>query len=387
MTNARKTMKVAMMEQIGSHGGMDYYDYGLCAGLIKAGCRITLYTSDMKNTSALEGLEIKTVFKGIFGTGKFWLRTAKYLLACMRMLVSAIFRGCRLCHYHVFHGNLAEIGQLVLFKVTMRKIVLTVHDVESFEKSPFPPKVIGHFYNYAHVLIVHNRLSRDEIVEKLGVSPEKIRVIPHGNYLHMMEKVPDADEAKRRLRIDGNKKVVLFFGQIKDVKGLDLLLRAMPSTIAEKPDTVLLIAGRPWKTDFSSYENLIGELGIQANCVSHIRYIPNDEVPTYFAACDVVVIPYRRIYQSGVVLMAQSYGRCVLVSDIPGMLEIVRDGQNGFVFKNGDADDLSRKLLEILSDDSSRNRVAANGLRYVSENHDWDKVGVRTAEIYKELLA
>ena len=133
----------------------------------------------------------------------------------------------------------------------------------------------------------------------------------------------------------------------------------------------------------AAYEALIRKLGIRDHLVLHSRFIPHEEVASYYAAADVVVLPYRRIYQSGVVLMAMSYRRPVVVSDLPGMTEIVRDGENGFVFASGSSAQLAKRLVEILGDDESRARVAAAGFEYVSREHDWSRIGQMTAEAYK----
>ena len=84
--------------------------------------------------------------------------------------------------------------------------------------------------------------------------------------------------------------------------------------------------------------------------VRHIRFIPDEDVGDYYAAADLVVLPYRKIYQSAVLLMALSHGRAVLVSDLPGMTDIVEHGRNGWVFREGDVADLEEKLGELLAD-------------------------------------
>jgi glycosyltransferase involved in cell wall biosynthesis len=175
-------------------------------------------------------------------------------------------------------------------------------------------------------------------------------------------------------------------GQIKDVKGLDILIEAFPEVARKVPEVTLLIAGRPWKTDFSAYQTLINRLGINDKCVLHIRYIPNDQLPSYFAAADIVVLPYRKIYQSGVILLAMSSRRAVVVSDIPGMTEMITDEQNGYLFAAGSAASLADRLIRALHDDLGRASVAARALEYVRQNHDWEQIGEQTASLYRTVL-
>jgi len=188
------------------------------------------------------------------------------------------------------------------------------------------------------------------------------------------------------LRIQSSAKVVLFFGQIKHTKGLDQLIEALPRAASKIPNIMLLIAGRPWKTQFAAYESLIEKLNVKQFCRLHIGFVPDQDVAAYYAAADVVALPYRRIYQSGVLLMAMSYSRPVIVSNLPGMTEIVRDGINGYVFTNGSTDALSDVLVRALKSDRERQIYSDHALQYITNNHDWNQIGESTAALYREVL-
>ena len=274
---------------------------------------------------------------------------------------------------------------VLLVRFAGRKVVITAHDVESFVSSLEVPIMSRMAYRLAHRVIVHNRISRDELKVRLRVHESKIAVIPHGNYLHALRPMPPVEVARVSLGIPPLAKVLLFFGQIKEVKGLDILLSAMPSVLQQYPDVALLIAGKPWKTEFAEYRARIDELGIHDACFAHIRYISDEDVPLYYGAADLVVLPYRRIYQSGVALMAMSYGKAVLVSDIPGMLEVVHDQETGFVFRSGDVDDLVRGICAIFANRPVLEKVAKLGLRLMGEKYNWTVIGQRTKEIYASL--
>jgi glycosyltransferase involved in cell wall biosynthesis len=302
-------------------------------------------------------------------------------------LAKAVTHGEKICHLHLFHGEMHELALVVLSKLCRRKVIITVHDVESFSPVAAGRNIISKVYQLADRLVVHNQVSKRELVELRRVSPTRIDVIPSGNYINDAFERSNPVEARRTLGISETKRVILFFGQIKDVKGLDILIEAIPAVARESSDVTLLIAGRPWKNDFSLYERLIDNLGIRNRCALHIRYIPNEELALYFAAADVVVLPYRRIYQSAVILMAMSYGRAVVVSDLPGMTEMVSDGQNGYVFEQGSAKSLSEQLIRALQDEQMREAVALRALEYIRKNHDWEQIGKQTAMLYRAVLS
>lgn len=380
-------ISVAIVESVGSHGGMDAYDLRLCSGIFKAGCKVSLYTSDYILSALDVNFNIYRVFKGVYGKDNRWLRLARYIKGSIHAFIKIMIAGESICHLHFFHGEYYELLLAILAKLTLRKMVITVHDVESFVPGhSVNSNLIARIYNSADRLIAHNRVSKDELVAKLKISPTKISIIPHGNYIENNFKPISSEEGKTLLQLGMNQKVVLFFGQIKHVKGLDLLIEAMTAVIRDIPEAILVIAGRPWKTDFSMYEKLIDKVGIRSHCILHIRFIEDEKILPYFAAADIIVLPYRKIYQSGVILMAMSLGKPVLVSDLPGMREIITDEENGYVFAKESINSLSNKLIKILRNDQERAAVAANGYKYVKQYHDWAEVGRQTANVYREIM-
>jgi len=267
-----------------------------------------------------------------------------------------------------------------------KRIVVTVHDVDSFAGSVRGKKIITKFiYRLADRIIVHNKVSMEELAA-IGVPSRKIAIIPHGHYLNYRGDIPSQSIARDRLGIDSSAKIILFFGQIKLTKGLDQLIEALPKVASEIPNILLLIAGRPWKANFAVYESLIEKLNVKPLCRLHVGFVPDQDVATYYAAADVVALPYRRIYQSGVLLMAMSYSRPVIVSDLPGMTEIVKDGINGYVFTNGSTDALADVLVRALKSEQQCQIYSDHALLYIKEHHDWDRIGESTASLYREVL-
>jgi glycosyltransferase involved in cell wall biosynthesis len=383
---ARKIL-VAIIEPVGGHAGMDYYDFGLCRGLLAAGCGVSLYTCDETVEPEIIGLRFCPTYKRIYGPGNRWIRACRYFSGSVAAIAKAVANGEKVCHLHLFHGELQELALVVFSKLCGRKLIITVHDVESFSPVAISRKVIARIYRLADRFVVHNQVCKRELVEKLGVVPARIEVVPSGNYMNEAREGSNPVQARRELGVTERNRVVLFFGQIKEVKGLDILIEAIPEVARYIPEVTLLIAGRPWRDDFSSYERLIDNLGIRDRCVLHIRYIPNEELGLYFAAADVVVLPYRRIYQSAVILMAMSYGRPVVVSDLPGMTEMVTDGQNGYVFVQESKDALSEQLIRVLQDEQGREAVAARAAEYVRQNNSWEQIGIQTTMLYRAVLS
>lgn len=344
------SLRVAVIEPVGGHGGMDYSDVGLCGGLAKAGVETTLYTGSGIPCDATLPFEVKATYLGVYGSAPAWLRGIRYIRGSLRALVDARLGRKHIAHFHFFHVGPLEFFNVILAKLLGLRVVATAHDVQAFAKRWPLPWIARKTYEISDRIVAHSKVSQKELITALDVPRTKIYTIPHGNYLPFIGHIPPQEEARSQIGVPKNARVLLFFGQIKQVKGLDVLLRAMPEVIREYPETLLSIAGKVWKDDFRRYQSQIDALGITNNCVCHTRYIPNAATTNYYAAADIIVLPYRKIYQSAVLLMAMSYGKPVVVSDIEGMTEVVTDGVNGRVFSSSDPDALSAILVEMLSD-------------------------------------
>ncbi len=379
-------LRAAVVEPVGGHGGMDYYDFGLCGGLAEAGVEVTLYTSDETSPSKASAYAVAFPYRRIYGKDPSWLRGLRYVSGSIRALADARLQRMRIAHFHFFHVGPLELFNVTLAKLLGLKVVITAHDVQSFVENLSVPWMVERAYRTADRIIAQSKVSAEELKTILDGDADKIDVIPHGNYLHVIGEVPSRGEARTRLGLPVTGRVLLFFGQIKEVKGLDVLLQAMPRVAQAYPDATLLIAGKEWKDNFGRYERMMEDLGIKGSCVSHIRYIPDAEVPHYYAAADVVVLPYRRIYQSGVLLMAMSYAKATVVSDLAGMTEVVTDGVEGYSFPAGDAEALADKLVGALSDPEGLRLVGERARVRARERHDWGEVGRATAACYRMTL-
>lgn len=154
-------------------------------------------------------------------------------------------------------------------------------------------------------------------------------------------------EARNQLNLDEKEKVLLFFGLVREYKGLPYLLDAIPKISRAVPDVKLLIAG-----DFGGekdwYDNRIAELGIRDCVDAHDGYIPDRQVEKYFVACDVVVLPYISATQSAVVQTAYGFGKPVIVTNVGGLPEVVKDGETGYIVPPKDPVALAEAVIRFL---------------------------------------
>jgi D-inositol-3-phosphate glycosyltransferase len=170
------------------------------------------------------------------------------------------------------------------------------------------------------------------------------RLTPHPVYDRFGPAVPRM-EARNKLGIR-EEKVILFFGYIRPYKGLSTLIEAMPM-IAELP-VRLTVAGEFYEGKKET-EEMIARLGLSSRVTVIDRYLPNEVIPDYFCAADVVVLPYVSATQSGVVRLAYHYERPVVVTDVGGLAGMVEEGRTGYVVPPRNPEALASAIREILS--------------------------------------
>ena len=208
-----------------------------------------------------------------------------------------------------------------------------------------------------------------------------------GPYLGLAEeqKLP-ASLAKERLGLGSKTPVILFFGQIKKVKGLEHLVRAFRQVSNQYPSARLIIAGPEWKDSFAGYDTLIRELNLADNVLTRIEYVPDEEVGIYYSAADVVALPYTEAYQSAVLYMAYSFARPVVASAVGGLAEVVEDGVTGLLVPPADVHRLANALLSLLRDAQMARTMGEKGRALVETRFGWAEIAQKTAAVYAEVV-
>ena len=190
-------------------------------------------------------------------------------------------------------------------------------------------------------------------------------------------KAVERDEACRRIGIDPAQRYTLFFGLIRDYKGLDLLLRAWAKWM---PDgRKLLIAGEFYASR-EKYISLIEELGLQDRVVLHDRFIADEDVKYYFSAADALVLPYRTATQSGVTQIAYNFSLPMIVTRVGGLPEIVPDGRVGLVCE-ADAESIKEALQALY--DGDRLQTFKENFAQERKRFSWAAMCDRLEEVYQ----
>ncbi len=203
---------------------------------------------------------------------------------------------------------------------------------------------------------------------------------PHPIYDHYGELI-DKIEARKQLGLSADGKYVLFFGFIRDYKGLDLLIDAFGDLRLQDMGVRLLVAGE-FYGDPQPYLNRIRSLDISDIVILHNDYIPDNKVNLYFRACDIVAQPYKTATQSGVTQVAFHFECPMLVTNVGGLPEIVPDGKIGYVV-NPDAQDIADALVRYYKENKEEEFTA--GVREEKLKYGWDRMTAAVLNSYSQI--
>ena len=208
------------------------------------------------------------------------------------------------------------------------RIVSIIDNIIPHEKRFGDRPFAKYFVKPVDAFVVMSR-SVEEDMKKFVRADQPVRFIPHPIYDNYGLPIAK-DESRKKLGLDSDGKYLLFFGFIRDYKGLDLLLDAMADKRIRKMGIKAIVAGE-YYSDSKPYEEQIERLGIKDLLILHTDFIPDSEVGPYFGAADMVVQPYKTATQSGISQMAYHFEKPMLVTNVGGLPEIVPHGKAGYV--------------------------------------------------------
>lgn len=297
-----------------------------------------------------------------------WLKTGLFLRKKQPDVVIARF-------WMPFFGP--STGTIFRFfsKKTTRRLLL-VDNILPHEKRPGDLLFTKYLTSVIDGFIVMSRSVGEEL---RPFSKEKpVRFVPHPIYDHFGE-ILEKKAARRTLALPESGPVILFFGFIRDYKGLDLLLEAMGDprlkTIAPK----LVIAGECYE-DWSRYARIISAQNIENQVVAHLDFIPAEKVAAYFSAADLVVQPYKTATQSGISQIAYHFEKPMIVTNVGGLAEIVADGVSGYVVAPRPKE-IASAMLDFF--EKNRREALTAGVRREKARFSWGNLVAAIEELGK----
>jgi glycosyltransferase involved in cell wall biosynthesis len=383
-------------------GGADRpYALGLATALISSGVCLDVIGSDDLDSPELHAppavtfLNLRGSQRGDTGLAR---KVARVLVYYARLVRYAAVARPKLFHI-LWNNKVQTIDRTLLmlyYKLLGKTVVLTAHNVNAGTRDANDSRLnrltLKVQYTLADHIFVHTQRMKSELVEGFGVRSDAVTVIPFG----INNAVPNTDltpaEAKRRLGLDPGARTILFFGWIWPYKGLEFLVAAFQRIAAEHPDYRLIIAGKLKGGNERYLDDIRAAIARDASrerVIQRIEYIPDAETEVYFKAADVCVLPYKQIFQSGVLFLGYSFGLPVIAADVGSLREDIVEGRTGSLCVPCDPGDLARALRSYFDSDLYKQLdCRRQDIRdYATERHSWDTVSDMTCAVYEQLLA
>lgn len=253
------------------------------------------------------------------------------------------------------------------------KVVSMLDNVVPHEKGPGDVIFTRYFLKPVDAFIA---MSQSVLNDLRRFEPEKpALLIPHPIYDNYGPILPKA-VAREHLKLDNNKRYILFFGFIRQYKGLDLLLQAMGDERLRKLDVHLIVAGEFYE-DAAPYHKLIEDLQLGDRVLLHTEYIPNEAVKDYFCAADLVVQSYKSATQSGISQIAYHFEKPMVVTNVGGLAETIPDNKVGFIVEP-EPGAIAAAVERYYRDQREADMTAA--LRIEKQQYSWQRLA---AELHR----
>ncbi len=314
------------------------------------------------------------------------LRQVPFRHALRELLLS---RQPRIAHWHFFDEltqrpsrlatavrTLTFIGLLKMLRWRGVKLVWTAHNLEPHElRHPrWAQQAYQAMFRHAHTVIAHSQAAA-ELLRGRYTPATPIQVIPHGSYVGVYGPRQPKSVSRAALGLPAAGFIALNLGTLRPYKGLELLLAAWSGAGR------LVIAGGVKDAAYAA------ELRTQARLLAGVElrldFVPDAELPIWLGAADVVALPYRKLLTSGMLLWALSYGVPVIAPDVAPVRELIREGEQGFLFTPGAAESLRAALGRA----AAHPDLAALGERayQTALPFDWPGIAAKTAAVYREI--
>lgn len=258
------------------------------------------------------------------------------------------------------------------------KVITILDNLIPHEKRPGDKILTKYFIKPVDGFIAMSKSVFNDIEVFTTTKPRLLS--PHPIFDNFGEKIPKS-EAKKKLGISDSNKYILFFGFIRDYKGLDLLLEAFADERLRKFPVKLIVAGE-FYSDSQKYYDIIEKHKLSDHIILRTDFIPNEEVAYYFSACDIIAQPYKTATQSGVTQIGFHFEKPMLVTDVGGLSEIILNGRIGYVTKP-DRNHIANALCDFFSSDLID--TFETNIIEEKKKYSWDKMYQSILKLHQQI--
>ncbi len=366
------------------------YDHALVQGLKDNGHEVVLFTKHLnEGDQGSDDPDIRQLFYYGF-QANFMKNLPKKLFLALKGVshfFSLIILWFTLKSFKpdAIHFQWAPLPVMDRFFIPLFKkiapTILTVHDSSPFNNNPSSKlQAVGSikiFNSFDH-LIVHTKSALKTLINH-GVDKDKLSIVQHGFLSSGDGNFPPKTQSSPVMNF-------LLFGQIKPYKGVDIIINAiaeMPADIRAKCH--VNIVGSP-KMNMQPLFDLANNLSVDSSITWDLRFIHDDEIGELFSKADAMILPYRDIDASGVLMQLIPVGRPIIASRIGLFAELLEDGKHGYLIEQNDPKGLAAAMASLINDRELCIQMGANVADLQNTIPSWKEIGQATCDIYRVKL-
>lgn len=362
------------------------YTYCLASALQNEKVDVVLIVPTNRKFSDLNNLTIKKWSPSKNKKDNKILKVLKYFEYQIKLFYFVLNNKGAAVHFQFFRFKL-DILLLIVLRIFNVNLIHTAHDV-----LPHETKKIDYILNYflyraSKKIIVHSFYIKNKLASIFNINKDKIEIVPHGNFdIYLPTSPLSTAEAKKELNLLSEDKVLLFFGFIKEYKGLDTLLDSYLLVHQINPGIKFIIAGSVESKSLSEfYEKKINAIQSDGSLITNFSFIPSDKVSTYFRASDFVVLPYKDIDHSGIVHLAYSFEVPIIATNVGDFPEVVEEGKSGYLVEKNNPNALASTIIEAFNNIGLKLKMK-NYIRELNRNkYSWDNIARETIKVYEKV--
>jgi glycosyltransferase involved in cell wall biosynthesis len=274
--------------------------------------------------------------------------------------------------------SLGTIAKLIR-KNKQTKVITILDNVIPHEKRIGDRAMTKYYLKQSHAFVA---MSESVLTDLKQFQPDRPTVLsPHPLFDNFGAAV-DRTQARASLGIAANEHCLLFFGFIRDYKGLDLAIEAMADPKIKDLPVKLVIAGE-FYTDEKPYLAMINQLGLQDKIVLKTDFIPDSEVTQYFSAADLVLQPYKDATQSGITQIAYHFEKPMVVTNVGGLPEIVPHGKAGYVVEPTPPE-IANAIHDFFTNERASQLIA--GVQDEKKKYSWSVMLDKILALYEQCI-
>lgn len=252
-----------------------------------------------------------------------------------------------------------------------RKIpkIFVCHNVFPHERFPLDRFLTRTVLKKGKAYITHSAMDAEDLKGIVAVPNYETTVLPVHNSFKM--KNLTKPQARLAANVPEDKKILLFFGFVRDYKGLRHIINAMPDIVKYDSNIRLIIVGE-FRSDKENYLEQIKNLGVEDNIDIVDGYIPDSGIEKYFAASDLIVLPYESATQSGIVQIAYGFEKPVIATNVGGLPEVISDGKTGYIVEPKNPKALAEAVIRFF--DENKSEEFTENVRKEAYRYSWDRM-------------